>query len=86
MVPGIEHLRTPLSTAIRIDKELRGTMSGFMIPSFVVDLPGGGGKRLVSTYEEYDEKTGVSTYRAPGLSGEKGKRLYTYYDPRPLHD
>lgn len=84
MIPGIEHLRTPLSTALRIDKELRGTMSGFMIPSFVVDLPGGGGKRLVSTYEDYDKREGIATYRAPGLPGEKGKTLYKYYDPQPL--
>ena len=59
-------------------------MSGFMTPSFVVDLPGGGGKRLASTYEKYDEETGVSYWRAPGLSGEKGKQIYTYFDPYPV--
>ena len=82
MVRGIEDLRTPLSKIIKLDKELRGTLSGFMMPAFVIDLPGGGGKRLVSTYETYDEKTGVAEYRAPGLPGDKGARLYKYHDPK----
>ena len=67
-----------------MDKHIRGTMSGFMTPSFVVDLPGGGGKRLASTYEGYDELNGVSYWRAPGLSGEKAKQVYTYFDPYPV--
>ncbi|CAO2650849.1 Nn.00g091460.m01.CDS01 [Neocucurbitaria sp. VM-36] len=82
MVSGIEDLRTPLHEIIKFDKELRGTFSGFMMPSFVVDLPGGGGKRLVSTYDSYDEKTGVATYSAPGLPGAKGLMTYTYHDPK----
>ena len=52
-----------------------------MMPAFVIDLPGGGGKRLVNTYEKYDPKTGVATYKAPGLPGIKGQIEYTYYDP-----
>ena len=82
MVQGIEDLRTPLHEIVELDKQLRGTLSGFMMPSFVIDLPGGGGKRLVSTYETYDQ--GVATYRAPGLPGAKGEMIYTYYDPKPV--
>lgn len=82
MVQGIEDLRTPLSKIITLDKELRGTLSGFMMPSFVIDLPGGGGKRLVSTYETYED--GVAEYKAPGLPGTKGTRTYTYFDPKPV--
>jgi lysine 2,3-aminomutase len=82
MVQGIEDLRTPLSEIIKLDKDLRGTLSGFMMPSFVIDLPGGGGKRLVATYESY--KDGVASYKAPGLPGAKGMRDYTYYDPKPV--
>jgi lysine 2,3-aminomutase len=84
MVRGIEDLRTPLSKIIKLDKELRGTLSGFMMPAFVIDLPGGGGKRLVSTYETYDEETGVATYAAPGLPGVKGTQVYTYHDPKAV--
>jgi lysine 2,3-aminomutase len=82
MVKGVEDLRTPLNEIIKLDKDIRGTLSGFMMPSFVIDLPGGGGKRLVSTHESYEN--GVATYTAPGLHGKKGKRTYTYYDPKPV--
>ena len=84
LVKGVEDLRTPLSEIIKLDKQIRGTLSGFMMPAFVIDLPGGGGKRLVSTHESYDAKTGLATYRAPGLDGEKGTRTYSYYDPKPV--
>ncbi|KAJ4335561.1 hypothetical protein N0V95_008875 [Ascochyta clinopodiicola] len=82
MVRGVEDLRTPLSKIIELDRELRGTLSGFMMPAFVVDLPGGGGKRLVSTYDSYDAQTGVAKYRAPGLPGYKGTLEYEYHDPK----
>ena len=84
MVRGIEDLRTPLKTILDLDKKLRGTLSGFMMPAFVIDLPGGGGKRLVSSKETYDEETGVATYTAPGLPGDKGLRTYYYHDPKPV--
>jgi len=41
---GIEHFRTQLSTGIEIIEMLRGHTSGFSVPTFVVDAPGGGGK------------------------------------------
>lgn len=44
LVRGIEHFRTPLSTGIGIMRHLRGRLSGFGIPTFVVDAPGGKGK------------------------------------------
>jgi len=81
---SVEDLRTPLKVILDLDKMLRGTLSGFMMPSFVVDLPGGGGKRLASTYDKYDETTGVSKWSAPGLPGLKGQKKYTYFDPRPF--
>ncbi|KAJ8115919.1 hypothetical protein OPT61_g2540 [Boeremia exigua] len=86
MVRGIEDLRTPLRTILDLDKKLRGTLSGFMMPAFVIDLPGGGGKRLVSTVENYDEESGTAVYTAPGLPGTKGKIKYTYHDPKPEPD
>lgn len=84
LVKGIEDLRTPLQVAIDLEKQIRGTISGFNMPSFVIDLPGGGGKRLVSTHESYEN--GVAIYRAPGLTGDKGTRDYTYHDPKPMSD
>ena len=43
-VRGTEHLRTPVETGIKIIEGLRGHTSGLAIPTFVVDLPQGGGK------------------------------------------
>jgi lysine-2,3-aminomutase len=41
---GIEHFRTTVSAGIEIIELLRGHTSGFAVPTFVVDAPGGGGK------------------------------------------
>lgn len=44
MVRGLDHFRTRLSRGVEIMEALRGHSSGLAIPSFVVDVPGGGGK------------------------------------------
>lgn len=41
---GLEHFRTTVSKGIEIIEGLRGHTSGFCVPTFVVDAPGGGGK------------------------------------------
>jgi lysine 2,3-aminomutase len=43
-VQGTEHLRTPVETGIKIIQGMRGYTSGLAVPTFVIDLPGGGGK------------------------------------------
>ncbi|KAI1387060.1 uncharacterized protein F4822DRAFT_445137 [Hypoxylon trugodes] len=82
MVPKIEHLRTPLSTILDIEAQVQGAVAGFFIPKFVVDLPGGGGKRPASLYESYDRKTGISTFTQPSLKGkDRDHKVYEYHDP-----
>ena len=44
---GIEHFRTPVSKGIELIEGLRGHTSGYAVPTFVVDAPGGGGKTPV---------------------------------------
>ena len=44
---GIRHFRTPVSKGIEIIENLRGHTSGYAVPTFVVDAPGGGGKTPV---------------------------------------
>ena len=44
---GIEHFRTPVAKGIEIIEGLRGHTSGYCVPTFVVDAPGGGGKTPV---------------------------------------
>ena len=41
---GLTHFRTPVGKGIEIMESLRGHTSGFSIPTYVVDAPGGGGK------------------------------------------
>ncbi|MEW6556540.1 MAG: KamA family radical SAM protein [Elusimicrobiota bacterium] len=48
LAPGTSHFRTSISAGIKIIESLRGYTTGYAVPTFVVDLPGGGGKVPVS--------------------------------------
>lgn len=78
LVKGVEDLRTTVQTALDLDKQVRGTTAGFNTPIFVVDAPGGGGKRLAQSYEYYDRDTGISVYTSPAVDRDA---LYLYFDP-----
>jgi lysine 2,3-aminomutase len=41
---GTEHFRTSVATGIQIIEKLRGYTTGYAVPTYVVDAPGGGGK------------------------------------------
>ncbi|MFO1076805.1 MAG: KamA family radical SAM protein [Planctomycetota bacterium] len=43
-IPGSSHFRTDVATGIGIVKALRGHTTGYAVPNFVIDAPGGGGK------------------------------------------
>jgi lysine 2,3-aminomutase len=45
---GISHFRTSIGRGIEIMEHLRGHTSGFAVPLYIVDLPGGGGKMAVN--------------------------------------
>jgi lysine 2,3-aminomutase len=81
MVPGVEDLRTALSETLLLEKEVRGATAGFNTPVFVVDAPGGGGKRDVHSFERYDRVTGISVYRSPCVDREA---VYVHFDPLHL--
>lgn len=44
LVHGAGHFRTPVSKGLEIMESLRGHVSGFAIPTYVIDAPEGGGK------------------------------------------
>jgi lysine 2,3-aminomutase len=44
LVEGAGHFRTPVGKGIEIMEGLRGHTSGYAVPQFIVDAPGGGGK------------------------------------------
>ncbi|MFI5390065.1 MAG: KamA family radical SAM protein, partial [Bacteriovoracales bacterium] len=60
------------------EKAVRGTTAGFNTPTFVCDLPGGGGKRHIASYEYYDEENGISVWTAPNV---KPGQVFYYFDP-----
>ncbi|MDF1579368.1 MAG: lysine 2,3-aminomutase [Desulfuromonadales bacterium] len=44
MAEGLSHFRTPVGKGIEIMESLIGHTSGFSVPTYVIDAPGGGGK------------------------------------------
>jgi len=75
LVEGAGHFRTPVGKGVEIIEGLRGHTSGYAVPQFIVDAPGGGGKIplqpnyllsysdhkiVVRNYEGY-----VTTYEEP---------------------
>ncbi len=44
LAPGTDHFRTSVTTGIRIIEAMRGYTTGYAVPTFVIDAPGGGGK------------------------------------------
>ena len=78
LVKGVEDLRTTVDTAIYLEKHVRGSTAGFNTPTFVVDAPGGGGKRDAHSYEYYNRETGISVYTAPSV---KPGQYFLYFDP-----
>ena len=43
-ISGSEHFRTPVSKGVEIIRSLRGHTTGYAVPTYVIDAPGGGGK------------------------------------------
>ena len=43
-IQGSAHFRTPVAKGIEIIKGLRGYTTGYAVPTYVIDAPGGGGK------------------------------------------
>jgi len=43
-IPGSSHFRTPVSRGLQIMQGLQGYTTGYAVPKYVIDAPGGGGK------------------------------------------
>lgn len=74
---GIEPFRTPLALGLDILRALRGQTSGYVVPHFALDLPGGGGKitlspdyRLGAPGEAFARASGPRTIRFSNWAGE----------------
>ena len=77
---GLEHFRTPVSKGIEIIENLRGHTSGYAVPTFVVDAPGGGGKTpVMPQYVISQSPDKVSLRNFEGV-------ITTYTEPREYHE
>jgi lysine 2,3-aminomutase len=74
-VVGTAHLRTSISRGIELMGQLRGHTSGYAVPTYVVDAPGGGGKIPIQP-ETIVARDGAA-WRLRNWAGE----VYTYVDP-----
>jgi len=66
LIPGSGHFRTTVKKGLEIIKGLRGFTSGYAVPTFVIDAPGGGGKiPLLPDYvvEHNDDKIVLRNYK-----------------------
>ena len=72
---GSKHFRTPVSVGIHIMEQLRGFTSGYAVPTFVIDGPGGGGKIPVGP--DYVISRGNNKYVLRNYAG----RQFIYHDP-----
>ncbi|MCU0666352.1 MAG: KamA family radical SAM protein [Candidatus Omnitrophica bacterium] len=73
-VKGTQHFRTPVATGINIMEKLRGHTSGYAVPTYVIDGPGGGGKIPVGPNYILSQAKGKYVLR-----NYKGK-IYTYLE------
>lgn len=76
---GLEHFRTPVSKGIEIMEGLRGHTSGYAVPTFVVDAPGGGGKTPVMPQYVISQAPGKVVLR--NFEGV----ITTYTEPEEYH-
>src|SRR6202034_3907637 len=44
LITGSAHLRSSVSKGLEIMEQLRGHTTGYAVPQYVIDAPGGGGK------------------------------------------
>jgi len=75
-IKGSKHFRTPVSTGVNIMEKMRGYTSGYAVPTFVIDCPGGGGKIPISP--NYILSSEEGTYTLKNYAGEQFK----YCDPK----
>ncbi|NMB72174.1 MAG: KamA family radical SAM protein [Bacteroidales bacterium] len=66
LIPGSAHFRTTVRKGLEIMKGLRGYTSGYAVPTYVIDAPGGGGKiPILPNYvvEHNSEKIVLRNYK-----------------------
>jgi len=78
LIQGSSHLRTSVRKGVEIIEALRGHTTGYGVPQFVIDAPGGGGKVPVNpdyVLMEDDQRTLIRNYEG---------KIFEY--PEPVTD
>jgi lysine 2,3-aminomutase len=75
LIRGSKHFRTPVSAGINIMEQLRGHTSGYAVPTYVIDGPGGGGKIPINPNYVVSHDNGQYVLR--NFAGQQ----FTYQDP-----
>ena len=86
LIKGTAHLRTSISKGIEIIEGLRGHTSGYAIPQYVIDAPGGGGKIPINPeyiVESNEERTVLRNYEGKEFVYSESK-LAPQLAPLPL--
>lgn len=60
---GSDHLRTSIDDSLSIQRELWGHLSGLAMPSFIVDIPDGGGKAALTPDFQIAHQESVRRFR-----------------------
>jgi lysine 2,3-aminomutase len=74
-IVGSKHFRTSVETGINIIENLRGHTTGYAVPTYVIDGPGGGGKIPITPNYLVSRENGRYTLR--NFAGD----IFTYVDP-----
>lgn len=78
LINGSSHLRTSVAEGVSVIEGLRGHTTGYAIPQFVIDGPGGGGKIPINPNYLIDTAPGRVTLR--NYEGH----VFEYPDPSPM--
>jgi lysine 2,3-aminomutase len=78
LITGSSHLRTSVAEGVSIIEGLRGHTTGYAIPQYVIDGPGGGGKIPINPNYVVETTPGKITLR----NYEGG--IFEYPDPTPI--
>ena len=78
LITGSSHIRTSVVEGVDIIEKLRGHTTGYAVPQFVIDGPGGGGKIPINPNYVVDSSSGKITLR--NFEGE----IFDYPDPTPI--
>ena len=78
LINGSSHLRTSVATGLDIINHLRGHTTGYGIPQFVVDGPGGGGKIPLNPDYILNRQPGRVILR------NYQDQIFEYPDPHPI--